>query len=92
MELNRNNFTSQQNQLADGWEDLFKTFGWQLILRRFEPRLGGTVGEMENAENPRDLGRVQGQRIILRELADLERIIEEEFRYAVEQAEPQETE
>lgn len=80
MDLDLADLNGQQRELAEGWASLFKSFGWQLMLRRFSPRMDGTVGEMENAETPRDLGRIQGQRIVLRELTDLERIVEDEFR------------
>jgi len=90
MDLDKTDLSGQHKELVDGWETLFGSFGWQLILRRFSPRMDGTVGEMENAETPRDLGRIQGQRLILRELTDLERIVEDEFRLmnADAQAEP----
>lgn len=90
MDLDKQSLTSEQNETATGWETLFASFGWQLLLRRFEPRLDSSVGEMENAADQHALGRVQGQRIILREIVQLEGIIETEIRYAADQAEPQE--
>ncbi len=91
MELDRQLLNSAQNEEATGWEELFASFGWKLLLRRLEPRLDGTLGALENAEDQRALGRIQGQRGILRELVGLEGVIETEIRYAAGQTEPQET-
>ena len=80
MELhNLESLTDEDRQMVAAWEELFTSFGWELLMRRFGPRLDGTVSDMDGADSLLDLGRAQGCRTVLRELVDLEMIIEAEF-------------
>ena len=71
------------------WEEFFASTGWVLFLRRFSPRLEGTVGEYDATETLRTLGQIQGQRQVLREVVELEGILEDEYADALAQAEGQ---
>ena len=88
MDLDKQRLTSEHNDVVTAWEELFGSVGWRLLVARFEPRMEATVGEMDSAADPHAIGRVQGQRIVLRELLGLEGIVETEIRYAADQAEP----
>lgn len=92
MDLDRTVLNDQDRQIADGWEALFASFGWQLIQRRFGPRLEATQHELGSADNLLDLGRIQGQRFLLSELILLETNVETELNNMAAQAEPWEGE
>lgn len=89
MELDRANLTAEEAQLIDAWEALFASTGWQLIKRRFEPRVSATQADALNAPDLRALGHAQGRYQMLFELVNLEETLENEIgqHIAVAQAE-----
>lgn len=79
----------QDREILDAWEGLFNSFAWDLIQRRFRPHFEAIIGEMETCEDQRTLGYAQGKRQILRELLELEYVLESEFNSMLAyQAEP----
>jgi hypothetical protein len=94
MEINRNDLQEVDKGLLSIWEEFFSSPGWTLLKQRFEPRLEGTVSQMENADDMKALGKARGIRDTLLELLRLEQVIEHEFIAvsAVAQAERQDLE
>ena len=79
--------TTQTRQEQMIWEDFFSSDGWELLLRRFKPRLEGTVSAYDSCGGRLELGHIQGQRDILREIVNLEGIISDEITETLAQAE-----
>ena len=79
MEINKSKLAAGEAQVVRDLEALFASPGWKLLIQRFKPRFDATSNTLEAAEDLRQLGKVQGERAVLRELIELESIIEFEL-------------
>ncbi len=70
---------------AKALEEMFASIGWQLVMRRFKPRLDeGSIAEYDHVRETLTLGRVQGRREILREIVGLKDIVHAEMAQTID--------
>lgn len=87
MNIDKTLLTPEQRREVRAWEEFFTSDAYRLFRQRFEGRYKGVGSAYRAAQGEQALGRVQGRDEVLREVADLERVIELEFLHTTGQAE-----
>lgn len=87
MNLDKTLLTPEQRREVRAWEEFFASEAYRLFLQRFSERYRGVGSAYRAAQGAQALGKVQGRDEVLREVANLEQVIELEFQHQTGQAE-----
>jgi len=79
--------TPEQRREVRAWEEFFASDAGRLFKQRFGDRYKGVGAAYRAASGAQALGKVQGRDEVLREVANLETVIELEFQHLTGQAE-----
>lgn len=87
MNIDKTLLTPEQRREVKAWEEFFASDAYRLYRQRFGERYKGIGASYRGATGAQALGRAQGRDEVLREVADLERVIELEFQHLTGQNE-----
>jgi hypothetical protein len=87
MNVDKTLLTPEQRREVKAWEEFFVSAAYRLFQQRFGERYRGVGPAYRAATGAQALGKVQGRDEILREVANLEQVLELEFQHLTGQVE-----
>jgi glutathione S-transferase len=83
MNIDKTHLTPEQRREIRAWEEFFASDAYRLFTQRFAGRYQGIGALFKAARGAQALGHAQGREEVLREVKDLEKTIEGEYRVLV---------